>query len=137
MSHQIELAQKLTKAGIWRDINGHFIKEAKENNLVIVIGGKDDLIKFYGAIEGTVEAFDGGTAYITEEGTLLDTDDDDDCSHIEEEKAKCRTITAIWHDDVEQNQPAWTYETDIPHDKFITAPDLDGYVFCEGLVFSL
>ena len=45
---------------------------------------------------------------------------------------KLREIKAVW---CAPGKPAWSYETDIPHEKFNIYED--GELFCEGIVFSL
>ncbi len=85
---------------------------ARDNNLLIVYGGSDDLCEFRGAIDDEIDCYDGGT--ITNEKLL-------------------KLIEAIWcPKDVEC---FWAYKTDLPYSEFRIFED-DG-VYCVGIVVDL
>ena len=54
----------------YREIPEEVIKEAERNGIVIVSGASDDLCELEGAVYDEFGCYDGGTAYIDEEGRL-------------------------------------------------------------------
>jgi len=107
------------------------IKEAlKGNDLVIVYGSSDDLMKFEGAIRNEVGCFNGGAAYLTHEG-LLQNKCRCGCQYFEEQKNKAVVISAVWG----VGDYSWTYETVISHATFDIIEDDEKY--CRGIVFNL
>lgn len=112
------------------------VELAKKNNIVIVFGASDDLMEFRGAIDSEVDCFEGGSAFITPEGELLDMDclaDCNDCKYFEKVKDKSIEIKALWCETL--SNCCWTYETKIPHETFMIWEDDEQY--CRGIVFSL
>jgi len=103
----------------------------KDAGLVAVYGASDDLMEFEGAIRDEVGCYDGGIAYLTGAGMLSNDCDNDDCPHFAKMKEAATTIQAKWND----RGFSWTYETKIPHAKFVIKEDGDTY--CEGIVFAL
>lgn len=95
---------------------------AKDNGFVIVYGASDDLMEFDGAIYAEAGCYDGGKVYFDKTGAVLDD---------EFENSKC--IEAFWAD--EENEAAWSYETDIPHETFMIYED--EYPYCKAIVFSI
>lgn len=94
-----------------------------ERGLVVVRGGSDDLMLFNGAIRDELGAWEGTVALVSESGVLKDGE--------QEPATGWRSITARWHND----QPNWTYETDIP---CVTFRIMDGEdCYCHAIVFSL
>jgi len=91
---------------------------AKANNLVIVFGASDDLIEFQGAIYDEIDCYNGGTAYVNQQGLCTE--------------GKCEKIEALW---CKEDTYSFTYKTDIPHATFDIVEDGDKY--CRGIVFSL
>ena len=110
-------------------------KLAKENGLVVVYGASDDLCEFRGAIEDEAGCYDGGTIPLLN-GKLLPNYDEDDCEcefcGYKALLAKARTIKAIW--DAPNSVATWTYDTDIPHSKFMVFEE--GEPYCQGIVFD-
>jgi len=106
---------------------------AGENGLVILIGYSDDNMDFHGAISDQVSCFDGGTAYLTSDGLLINKCDDNDCPYFEKLKEQAATIEAVWAD--EATPYAWRYKTDIPHATFEVIEGSEKY--CQGIVFAL
>ena len=105
---------------------------AKENNLVVVFGASDDLIEFSGAIEGEVQAFDGGTAYLDKNGLAMNACYQDDCPYFLSKIEKMSKIHALW---CEEEGFSFTYKTEIPHETFEIVED--DHKYCRGIVFSL
>ena len=105
---------------------------AYESGLVMVYGFSDDLMEFEGSICDEVGCWNGGIAYLDESGVWVNECEDDDCPYAMRERAKCKAIWAIWHD---EGNPCWTYETDIPHATFDIYDD--GELWCEGIVFAM
>lgn len=118
---------------------------AKNLGYVIVYGldgGLDGgLIEFDGAIFDEIENACGKTFYIDpiskslfkeEEECIYITEFDHECKHLNEKKDKCKKIKANW---CTINDFTWSYETDIPHETFITYDD--DFPFCKGIVFDI
>lgn len=137
---QLVLAKKIAEMMNGRQcgdeiVNGT-IELAKENNLVIVFGASDDLIEFRGAIDDEADCYEGGSAYITKDGELLDVDylsDCDHCKYLKKIKESSIEIKALWCET--NTNCCWTYEISIPHEKFMIWEDDEQY--CQGIIFSL
>lgn len=106
---------------------------AEENGIVIVSGGSDDLIEFYGAIVDEFGCYGGGDVWINREGVLHDPDCDCEYANswYKDQKKHCAKITAIWNkDDID-----WQYETDLPHITFDIKED--GNTYCRGILIDI
>ena len=97
------------------------IQIAKDNGFVIVYGASDDLIEFDGAISDEGDCFDGGLVWFNRERVT-----DRPISVAE------RCIEALWR---KEDDIAWTYKTDIPHETFMIYED--GEKYCRGIVFRI
>ena len=129
-----ELAAKLDGRKIGTEILKAESSTAKDAGLVVVYGYSDDNVEFAGAIDDEVGAYNGATIYITTAGVLKEPDcDRDDCPYFAKEREKAKTIKAVWNDNF--GGPAWTFETDIPHETFTIVEDGDPW--CVGIVFSI
>ncbi|MFZ5713072.1 MAG: hypothetical protein ACOY3N_09550 [Bradyrhizobium sp.] len=106
-------------------------KAMADAGLVAVFGASDDLMEFRGAIRDEVGSYNGGTAYLTSAGLLVNDCDDDNCPHFARAKENAATIEAIW----DRDGISWQYETEIPHVTFKVKED--GGDYCEGIVFRL
>ena len=108
----------------------------KAAGLVAVFGYSDDNMEFRGAIDDEIGCYDGGTAYLNDNGLLKsECDEGDDCPYYEKLQKKARSITALWCPTDADPQPSWAYATDIPHVTFeIMETD---ELFCRGIVFRL
>ena len=106
-------------------------KDMADAGLVAVFGASDDLMEFRGAIRDEVGAYDGGTAYLTCAGLIVNDCDDDKCPHFARAKLNAATISAIW----DRDGISWQYETEIPHSTFKIKEDKE--IYCEGIVFAL
>ena len=125
-----------------KEISKEEQKAAKESGLVVVFGASDDLMEFDGAIYNEVSCYEGGFAYLDENGLLENECDNDDCPHFEKIKEKSKKIEAIWCEGIEDGDwddnhvpISWTYKTDIPHSTFRILEDDETY--CIGIVFSI
>lgn len=132
-----ELAKLLDGCEYTKEVSREVATQAKENNLVIVFGGSDDLIELNGAINDDLDCYEGGIFKITKHGILNSFEGLVDDGAGEEEFAeyfKLKPVTneieAVWND----GEP-WTYKTDVPHSTFNVMRD--GEIYCVGLVFSL
>ena len=129
---KIELAKKLNNLQYQSGDIEDFHNVAKDNNLVIVFGASDDLMEFRGAIYDEVGCYEGGTAFITDGGKLLQNEcDNDECPYFKLEEQTSLKIKAVW----DKDGYSWIYETDIPHVTFDILEDDEKY--CRGIVFSL
>lgn len=125
------LAEQLTKESTYRYIPNESVKFAKENDIVIVYGASDDLMEFEGAIYDEVGCFDGGIAYLDENG-LIQNECEDDCPYFKEKLKNAKNkIRAVWCG--KNRNHTWSYDTDIPHETFEVSDD--GEKYCLGIVF--
>ena len=123
-----DFAARLTGCEYREEGSRELWAEMKAAGCVAVFGASDDLIEFRGSIDDEVGAYGGATVRVTPTG-LLDPDDD---LYNRDEKAAFPTISARWCD---EDEPAWTYATSIPHSTFEVFED--GEVYCRGIVFAL
>ncbi len=129
-----ELAALLNGREYGKEITKEEEAAAKEAGLVVVFGQSDDLMEFRGAIDGKVDCWKGGTAYVNENGLLEMPgcqENCENCEFIKNERDKYNTIFALWNKD----DFAWSYHTEIPHETFEIFDD--GEKYCQGIVFSL
>lgn len=135
-----ELAAKLN--GIAYPVHRHLTKErieqAKAAGLVIVYGVGDDLMEFAGAIYDDFSCYNGGTAYVDAKGLLperenIDHGDEDALADYFARQPSAKPIKAAWNG--KNDEPAWSYQTDIPHATFDVLDD--GEPYCRGIVFAL
>jgi len=112
---------------------------AKENGLVVVFGYSDDGMIFNGAIRGQVDCWRGGIACLNQSGLAEVSPEDSHCKSI-------RAVCASAEERLFNGKPYWSYETDIPHVKFLiyehevdddNAHDIDDDVWCEGIIFDM
>lgn len=126
--------QEFAKMLDGREMGSEIFKEqanmARDLGIVVIFGASDDLCELRGAINDDVSCFDGGTIYL--DGDKLLKECECECSYYQEAKEKCKLINIIWHD---EEGPAWTYETDIPHATFDIMEE--GEKFCRGIVFDV
>lgn len=104
---------------------------AKESGLVVVFGASDDLMEFRGAVNDEIGCYNGGIAYLTRAGLLVNDCDNERCPYFAKLKAAATTIQAKWDAD----GYSWVYQTTIPHFSFDILEDDEKY--CRGIVFSL
>lgn len=119
-----EIAEKLNGIAYGENISD-IEAEAKKHGIVIVMGASDDLMEFSGAIEDEGGCFDGGEVYF-------------DCDGVsQDDTERANVIEAIWCDGMNSDGvPAtWTYQTEIPHEKFNVWEDEE--LYCVGIVFSI
>lgn len=126
-----EAAAKLDGNEYTKEGSRELFKEMKDAGLVAVFGASDDLMEFRGAINDEVGCYNGGTAYVTQEGLLVNDCDEGDCPHFARLQEKAAPIEAKF--DVDGF--SWIYETDIPNATFVIKEDGENY--CEGIVFAL
>jgi len=125
-----ELAKKLNNNLYRYEISRELEQQAKENNLVVVFGGSDDLMIFGGAICDEIDCYEGGIAYLDKEGLLYNLCDDKDCPYFALIQDRAKKIEAIWN----KYGYSWIYKTDIPHATFDILES--GKKYCQGIVFS-
>lgn len=132
-----ELAEKLDGGEYGNEVSRLLAKDAKESGLLIVYGASDDLIEFDGAWRDEADVIEGGEVAITRTAPLeSECSKGHECPYFQEMVACSSKIKAIWCDgELDTGEPAWRYETDIPHAKFIINEDGDPY--CEGIVLDI
>lgn len=109
---------------------------AKENNLVIVFGASDDLMKLNGVFADEINCYDGGSVLIEPDGGIISQTECEDCSQCKFQiaaKAKAHELKALWCEN--DKGASWTYEIDIPFATFNIMEDAE--LYCVGIVFSL
>lgn len=107
--------------------------QMKADGLVAVFGASDDLIEFRGAVHDEDGAYGGGEFLFTRSGRLVNRcDEGDDCPYFSDIAKTATVVEAKWAD---ASGLAWSYDTAIPHEKFVILEDGDPY--CEGIVFAL
>ena len=134
-----ELAAQLHGCVIGSEVSYEQHMAAQAAGLVIVYGASDDLMRFEGAIDDELDAYQGASVTVDAKGILpvwqdLNNDDRRDIDLMRDwfsREGKGRVVKAVWGD----SGIAWTYETDIPHATFDVTED--GAVWCRGIVFSL
>ena len=105
---------------------------AKAGGIVIVYGASDDLMEIDGAACDEIGNHNGGTAYFTPAGLLVNECENDRCPHFERAKERAATIEAVFDPG---DGKTWAYKTEIPHETFDVMED--GQVYCTGIVFAL
>lgn len=128
-----ELAAMLTGREYRNEITKEECILAKDNHLVVVFGASDDLMEFRGAVHDELGAYDGGVAYFTEFGLLLNECDDERCPHYKRLTEKAHKVEAEWCP--KNLDCTWLMKSNIPHSSFDILED--GELYCRGLVFSL
>lgn len=131
MTSAVELAKKLDGCV---DISKELIKEAAENDLVIVYGYSDDNIEIDGAISEEIGAFDGGVAYFYHGEVITECDNPCDHCSIADERDNAMRVFAHWS----QGGYSWVMEAAdgleaYPFDMLERGEDDK---FCRGLVFD-
>ena len=129
-----ELAARLNGRRYRNEMTSEEMFIAKEFGLVVVFGASDDLMEFHGAIDGEVDCYDGGTAYVSNREVFRAPDNCDKCEtcdYVASKKETCSTITALWC----EGDYDWSYHTEIPHETFEILED--GEKYCRGIVFSI
>jgi hypothetical protein len=126
-----ELAAQLNGREYGHEITPDEARQAKADGLVVVFGYSDDNMELRGAIDNEIDAYEGGTAYLTADGLLTNDCDNDDCPHFAKLKALAATIDAKF----DSEGYTWTYETAIPHTTFEIVEGDEKY--CRGIVFAL
>lgn len=125
-----EFAQLLNGRQYGAEITGKEEKLAEELGLVIVFGESDDLVEFRGAIYDEADCYDGGEILLDKDGILEKCKSE--CKYYRKAAEKATSIEAIW---CGEDDYAWTYKTDIPHETFDIFED--GEKYCRGIVFDI
>ncbi len=131
-----EIAEKLDGfdgAELPQDI----IEEAKASGIGIVHGASDDLMEFRGAITDEMGCYGGGDVYVGPTGILQEPECGCEWAVKEWDKMKSNgwRIKAVWCRPLSEGPAtSWSYETDIPHEKFAMMED--GAIYCVGIVFQ-
>lgn len=112
------------------------LSDAEEEKLesfgiVVVVGYSDDIMSFQGAISEEIGAYNGGVAYLDENGLIENKCDDGECPYFKEKQRTGVPLEALWG----HSGRSWTVRAEINHKKFIVMED--GEEYCEGIVFSL
>jgi len=122
------------------------VAKAKESGLLIVFPYSDDNMEFRGVWEDEFGCYGGGEVRINHlglEGFPPNSGCDPDMDNCQYcvlygkylKENFPHKIKAKWEDDGESDTPAWTYETEVPHETFRIM--LDGDVWCRGLVINV
>lgn len=126
-----ELAELLNGREYRDEVTQEIRQQAIDAGLVIVYGASDDLMEFDGLMRDELSAYEGTTAYLTQNGLLQNDCENDDCPHYAKLKKSARTIEALW----DKDGYSWVYQTTISHATFDIVED--GEKYCRGIVFEL
>jgi hypothetical protein len=131
-------AQHLNGVDVSDGIPEQCIEEARKYGIVIVYGLSDDLIEFDGAIHDEAGVSDGDIIKFDAEGVIPEWDTIE--KEIEQEVRdyfKRVDNTEVSEILVKESHGSfyWSYDTDIPHEKFHMLED--GEPYCEGIVFNI
>jgi len=88
-----QAAQSLDGSEYGREGSRELFAVMKAAGLVAVFGASDDLMEFRGAINDEVGAYDGGTAYLTSDGLLVNECDNDACPYFARMKETAAMVT--------------------------------------------
>lgn len=125
------IASRLTENATYREIPAELVEYAKEHGIVIVYGASDDLMEFDGAIYEEIDAYEGTTAYLDENG-LIENECEEDCPYFKEKLKNAKhKIKAVWCG--KDRNHTWSYDTDILHETFEILNNDEKY--CLGIVF--
>jgi hypothetical protein len=133
-----ELAAMLDGREHRNEISKREEKAAKESGLVVVFGASDDLMEFRGVIYDEDDSYEGGTAYVDENGLLENECDDDRCPYFKKLAERAKKIEAVWcaeETETGGSHISWIYETDIPHSTFKIMEGKE--IYCIGIVFNI
>ena len=110
------------------------IQQAKDLGVVAIFGASDDLMEFRGAINDEIDCYNGGVAYLSEDGIFENNECSraEDCRYYLQSRSKRKTIEAVW---CGSSGFPWSYETDISHATFDIYED--GEKYCRGIVFNI
>ena len=125
-------AEKINGRSIGQELTKQDESFARENGIVVIFGASDDLAEIGGAISDEVSVFDGGVVAFYKGDLLRRECDNDGCPHEVRMLEKSIIVNALW---CAKDKPSWSYETDIPHEKFSVLED--GEPYCEGIVFHV
>jgi hypothetical protein len=129
-----ELASQLEGSEYPFDVPKALAIQAKESGLVVICGGSDDLVEFYGAFQDKIGGpgkFEIGPNGLIGGFDEVDKGDKDALKAYFAIEGTGREIESVWCD----GEYSWTYKTDIPHECFDVVEDGDKY--CRGIVFRL
>ena len=134
MKFQKFSAKQFAEALVPRDyLDGLYDVErecAKRNGLTVVYGYSDDLVELDGAIRAEGNCFKGGAFHLKRDKGKW---------KLVDGIGKRNNITAMWYDSAAINDDGeripWTYNTDIPFEKFNMTNGGDPY--CKGFVFEV
>lgn len=126
-----ELAQLLNGREDGNVLTREETERAKADGLVVVFGYSDDNMEFRGAIDDEVGCYNGGDAYVSQDGVFQNECDEEDCPYAWKIKESLPEVTALWDCD----GYSWVYKTEIPHCVFDVMED--GEKYCQGIVFNI
>lgn len=128
-----EFAEMLSGREYGMEITKNEERQAADNGLLLLYGYSDDNVEIAGAYNDEVGAFGGVTIYLSKTGVLHEPDcGQEDCPYYATARDVTKSVQAVWHD---KGGPCWTFETDIPHERFNIYED--GELFCIGIVLSV
>ena len=125
-----EFAKMLNGREYGSEITKEEVRQAEELGFVVVFGYSDDNMELRGAINEEFGCYEGGIVAINENGIVEECDCN--CTHYKEALNHSTKIESCWWNDGDYT---WTYETNIPHEKFDVLED--GEKWCQGIVFNV
>ena len=86
-------------------------------------------VELRGAINDEIGAYNGCTFYVNDKAEVLASDE------YEDDPPAGVSIEAKWAEFTKDDEPDWTYRTEIPHSTFLIHDGDD--LYCRGIVFSM
>jgi hypothetical protein len=129
-----EFAVKFNGREYGSEIVGDEEKLLKENGIVMMFGESDDTLELRGAIRDEIFQYSyvETTIYFSNGKLLKNECKDNDCPYLSERRKHTKTVTTIWNG---ENGYPWSFETEIPHEKFSIIKD--GNKYCRGILFYI
>lgn len=126
MKNSKSIKEKLNNIDYMDMIPSDILKQAKENNILVLFGGSDDLFEIRGAITEELSAYEGFT--------YKDVENDPDIDKELRDILVENKIELIWCPDDERS---WAFKLSIDS-KYETFDILeDGEIFCTGVILDI
>lgn len=141
-----QLAELLNGNEYRNEISKEQERIAKDNNLLVMFGGSDDLLEMRGAIRDEIGAWGGGEYALVLDGELYTDEEEENTYHkaignevlpISDEcdnDDNPRFIRVEWCPDDQPNL-SWRISSNLPYSPFTIKED--GEPYCEGIVIDL
>jgi len=129
-----EWAEKLNGREYRDELSREEEQQAKQDNVLIVLGASDDLLDLCGAISDEFSAYDGTTVFVSASGRVFDPDENKKTFEFNKQEIdKFIPIKAVWSPT--DSDASWKIETSVPSYEFRIYED--GDLYCIGLAIDM